>query len=321
MSKINPIEQMNKSTFDGWNSEWVQIPRYQHIERLGHKEVDGILSGDVYIQNKIDGANLTVCYDTKVGHIICSRNGVKSVGEEVKNDFQGAVKYVLDHEGIKELSKRFILRGEWLVKHSVTYSKEAFNHFYVFDVQSYENLRYLTPEEYEILLRTYQIKYIPVLVKLSNPSAEDLIKYVDGPDEFGASQKEGIVIKNYNFVNTFGRIKWAKLISRDFKEKNALTFGTGTAHDMELKFAYELVNRASVEKLINKIKDEDGSIAIQSMPQILGMMWYELFSEELWGFVKRYKVRAFDFKEAQTLVTRKTRELALEYFNGLWEKE
>ena len=49
------------------------ITRYQHVERLGKVEVNGLLDGEVYVQEKLDGANATVAMvDGSV--VLCSRN-------------------------------------------------------------------------------------------------------------------------------------------------------------------------------------------------------------------------------------------------------
>jgi hypothetical protein len=53
------------------------------------------------------------------------------------------------------------------------------------------------------------------------------------------------------------------------------------------------------------------------MPEILGRVWYDMFNEHLWEFVHKEKVKEFDFKEANRLTNKFTREIALDYFNGV----
>jgi len=560
------------------------IPKYQHIERLGKDDVEGLLDGDVIVQTKIDGANLTVAWTTKTGHIIASRNNTKSVGGEPKNGFNGAVEYCLGHAGLMTLSKRYILRGEWLVRHSTNYPKEYMQHFYVFDVQRYEDYSYLHPDEYIPMLITYGIKYIPVLARLTNPTMEELTKIMEGPDEFGADQKEGIVIKRYcvtlghkvllsnlewvpveslkigdkllaftndrftksknenypisqrwkvaevtgndiikapvfkitlsdgtilrstgehpwltfrahatdngyrwttteklkpgtkikrllpvwkndrsynlgwlagifdgegtlihnqpsvntaietinvvisqnvgilldnikklltkynfpysfwfrkncarliitggkkenlrflgqvrplrllsslnldkiggiksghqeilevlsvepdgekevvalgtttetylvegfgshnTYINKYGRVQWGKLVHEGFQMRNKLAFQPRKADGLEIKFASETVTEHLVLKIINKIKSEDpnNDITIKKMPQILGLVWYDVFTEELWDFVKKNKVKEFNFFTVKKLVDTAAREIALAYFNGILKEK
>ncbi len=295
------------------------IPKYQHVSRLTNDETGGLLDGDVIVQTKIDGANLTVAWTPEKGHIIASRNNAKSVGGKPMEGFRGAVQYCLSHIGLMVLSKEFILRGEWLVRHSMNYPKEYMQHFYVFDVQRYKDHSYLHPDEYIPLLEKCGIKYIPVLARLSNPAMKELAKLAEGPDEFGAEQKEGIVIKRYDFINKYGRVQWGKIVHENFQIKNKLAFRPKNADDIEIKFASETVSQELVLKIIAKIKTEDpnNDITIKKMPQIMGLVWYDVFTEELWDFIKKNKVKEFSFYAAKKLVDTATREIALAYFNGI----
>src|SRR5467141_657509 len=80
----------------------VGLGKYQHVTRLGDEEVEGILDGDVIVETKIDGANLTVaCYKEHNGIIVASRNQIVYKEGMEKKGFQGAVEYVLNHDGIQ----------------------------------------------------------------------------------------------------------------------------------------------------------------------------------------------------------------------------
>jgi len=296
------------------------IPKYQHVSRLTNDETAGLLAGNVIVQTKIDGANLSVAWTEEKGHIIASRNNVVSMNGEPIEGFRGAIQYCLEHIGLMTLSKVYILRGEWLVRHSMNYPKEYMQHFYVFDVQRYDkDHSYVHPDEYIPLLEKCGIKYIPVLARLTNPSMEELAKLAEGPDEFGAEQKEGIVVKRYNWINKYGRIQWGKIVNETFQVKNKLAFRPKKTDDAAIKFASETVSAQLVLKVIAKIKTEDpnNDITIKKMPHIIGLVWHDVFTEELWDFVKKNKVKEFNFFEAKKLVDTATREIALAYFNGI----
>lgn len=300
-------------------SDGITLPKYQHIERLGNTEVEGLLDGEVYVQNKIDGSNLTVAKDPERGIVIASRNQVVSVGGDPPNGFNGAVEYVLKNEGIRNLlegDQDWVLRGEWLVKHAVNYAPENFGHFYVFDVQRKDG-SYIPYSDYVEHLIPHDIKYIPMLEELSNPTVESLTVLVHGPDEFGAKQKEGIVIKRYDFINKYGRVTWAKLVSDDFKETHKMIWGASKKEDAEIRFASHYITREFVLKTILKIKEQHGDVTIRQMPEVLGRVWYDAFQEELWNFVKNEKVTDFNFRDARRLAEKLIREYALEYFNGI----
>jgi len=301
------------------------IPKYQHVSRLSNDETEGLLAGDVIVQTKIDGANLTVAYDPSVGHVIASRNNIVSMAGDNKEGFRGAIQYCLEHPGLMELSKEYILRGEWLVRHSMNYPKEYMQHFYVFDVQRYDkDHSYVHPDEYIPLLEKHDIKYVPILARLTFPiDQEELAKLAEGPDEFGAEQKEGIVVKRYNWINKYGRVQWGKIVHETFQVKNKLAFKPKKTDDAAIKFASETVSKELVLKVIAKIKSEDefNDITIKKMPHIMGLVWHDVFTEELWDFVKKNKVKDFSFFQAKKLVDTATREIALAYFNGILTEE
>ena len=314
---------MNQTEFEGKLAvkrgtplfgDW--LSKYQHVERMGHDEVCGLLVGDVYTQVKVDGANLTVAYDTEAGLIIASRNNVISVGGEPSTGFGGAIEFCLAHKGIMELAENYILRGEWTSRHSISYSKEYTNRFLVFDLQRYADMSYLHPNDYQAMLDDLGIEYIPTLSMHTNPDLGELVGLVDGPDQYGADQKEGIVIKNTDFKNGYGRTIWGKLVSADFKGMNKIAFGACKADPAEVRFASHVVSDESVLKVIHKVSDEHGKSDIRQMPEVLGRFWYDCFQEELWGFVKEKKVKAFNFRLAQNLIVNGVREIAISHYNG-----
>lgn len=296
-----------------------KITKYQHVERLNTSNTNGLLEGDVIVMPKIDGANMTVAWHEEKGHVICSRNGAKSVGGNPSTGFRGAIEYVLNRPGLLELSKQFILRGEWLVKHTILYPASIMNNFYVFDVQRYDG-SYVHPDEYITLLEQHNIKYVPVIGRFTNPTGEDLLALLSGPSDFKelSGQKEGIVIKRYDFVNKFGRTQWGKIVDADFKLKNKLAFNCpGKGAEIEFAFAASCITQNLVLKTIEKIKTEnEGIIDKKDISQIIGRVWYDVFQEELRQFVKKNKVNVFDFKKAQKMCTEATRDIALAYFNG-----
>lgn len=331
----------------------VGLGRYQHIERLGNEEVEGLLDGDVIVETKIDGANLTVAYYKEHhGIVIASRNQIAYKEDMEKKGFQGAVEYVLNHDGIQTaVYMGWILRGEWVAKmHNILYNKEIFGHYYVFDVQDISG-NYIHPDVWMPKLKELGVQFIPILARLTRPTPEQLAELTKGPDEFGAQQKEGIVIKRYDYYNKYGRMTWAKLVSKDFGEKNKLAFGASQQDPPELRFVANIITTGFIMKTIHTIEDLKGveKIPIKTMPEVLGRVWHDAIMEELWDFIQKeslskqievecdrhacpapghgvdaleplkFKVRVngFDFKAARRLSDEKTRTIALCYFNGI----
>lgn len=96
--------------------------KYDKIMRLGKEDVEGILDGTVYVQEKIDGANCSVYYDSLLQEIvICSHSReIARIGEakeKILDEFRGLVDHVRNHEKIVNMIKQgtdYIFYGEWL---------------------------------------------------------------------------------------------------------------------------------------------------------------------------------------------------------------
>lgn len=148
----------------------MNFEKYQHVERFGTGEVDGINIGKCYIFPKIDGANASVWMhdDGRIG--AGSRNN-EITGTDCIKGFTG---YVDAHQGIKDFFNacpELRLFGEWLIPHTLkTYRDDAWKKFYVFDVVG--PWGYLTYEGYKTLLDTFHIDYVPALAIINNPSVD-----------------------------------------------------------------------------------------------------------------------------------------------------
>lgn len=283
--------------------------KYQHVERIGTTEVSGIENGKCYIFPKIDGTNSSLWYndDLNAGNRL----------RELTFDFDNANFYKTasnDDRYIKFFKKYPNLRlfGEWLVPHTIrTYEKTAWNKFYVFDV--IDNGKYLTYDEYKPLLEEYSIDYIPVIKIIENPSYEDLINLldkntflIDKEGEIG----EGIVIKNYNFVNRYGRMTWGKIVRAEFKHKHKCE--DTEIKSFEEKIVDKYVTSAFVEKEFAKIEQEGWNSKM--IPRLINTIFHTLIVEETWNFLKEYKNPTIDFKKLLYLTTIKIKETLPQIF-------
>jgi len=323
---MTQTEFVEKLAAKGDSALFGGITKYQHVERLGSENVEGLLDGfPLVVQEKIDGANLTVALDKERGLVICSRNAALSIGGEPATGFRGAVEYVLAHCGIAALlalHPTWILRGEWLVKHTVVYSADAWNKFYVFDVQDSETGQYIPLCEYAPMLETFGVLMVPHIATVQGLpgeptcSLEWLIARAKEASPLGAAQREGVVVKRYGYVNQFGRTQWGKVVNADFQEAHK-TMQCTDKDPAEIRFVARCVTEEFVRKLIGKIEDRKGGLfETRDIPELIGRAWYEAFTEEMWDFVKSERVSAFNFREAQRLCTGKARDVALAYASG-----
>lgn len=298
--------------------------KYQHIERFGTDEVDGIEFGKCYIFYKIDGTNSSVWLDNGGNLKAGSRNRELSL----ENDNAGFYAYVIQNDKVLAYLQKHPthrLFGEWLVPHSLkTYRQDAWRRFYIFDVcldKEDDGLEYIPYDIYKPLLDEFELDYIPPLATISNPTYESLLKALDKTGQFlvedGKGIGEGIVIKNYDFYNKYKRQTWAKIVTNEFKEKHHKEMGCPdikTEVMVEEKIVEDFCTEAFIEKEYAKIVNEQDGWTSKYIPMLLGRVFSELIKEESWNMIKKYKNPKIDYKTLNALVIRKIKEIKRNVF-------
>ena len=303
----------------------MKFKKYQHIERYGNTEVNDIEIGECLIFPKIDGTNSSVWLDEE-GNI---KAGNRNRELSLEKDNGGFYKYILDNENIRlylEKHPTHRLYGEFLIPHSLkTYTDDAWRKFYIFDVcldRDYENdsVEYIPYDIYKPLLEEFSLDYIPPLMKINNGSYENFIKCLD-KNVFliknGNGVGEGIVIKNYNFYNQYGRQTWAKIITNEFKEKHSKVMGypvVSNEYIIEEKILNEFCTNAFIEKEFSKLVNDKGGWSNKIIPELLGRVWHELITEESWNIIKVFKNPTINYRLLNNLVIKKVKEVKADIF-------
>lgn len=291
--------------------------KYQHVERFGTTETDGIEIGDCYIFPKLDGTNGSLWWDD--GIQAGSRNRLLTPTSD-NQGFLGACMLDPRFEQLFREKPHWRLFGEWLVPHTIrTYREDAWRKFYVFDVvyAEGEGIHYVHPDAYQGVLELFGIEYIPYTHKITNPTIDQLRAIADKNTflmQDGAIG-EGIVIKNYDYTNRFGRRTWAKIVRNEFKDTHVKTMGATVMQGestIEQEIVDQYVTEALVRKELAKIENDNDGKPIQ--PRLLGVVYHAILTEETWNFVKKFKNPVIDFKRLQKLTNAKTKQFAPEYF-------
>ena len=294
----------------------MKFNKYQHLEKFGTIETEGIENGMCYIFPKLDGTNGSVWKDGEI------KAGSRNRELSVDSDNAGFYNYVLNNKKYYDFFNKHNLRlyGEWLVPHTLkTYRGDAWRKFYVFDVMNED--RYLTYEEYTPLLGEFGIEYIPAMCKVKNPTQEKLFELLDKNTfliKDGQGSGEGIVIKNYDYKNRFGRVTWAKLVKNEFKDKLSKNDMFGVTEvkckfEIEQKIIDKFVTPHLIEKEYSKIVNESGWSS-KFIPKLIGVVFYCLIKEEMWNILQEFKKPLIDFKKLNGLCTEKIKELKPEIF-------
>ena len=294
--------------------------KYQHLERFGTSETEGITEGYCYIFPKIDGTNASVWFEE--GKIWAgSRNRPLSL----ENDNAGFLNAMLNTcagAGVKDLFEdhpTLRLYGEWLVPHSLkTYDDDSWRTFYVFDV--YDGEKPMNYEQYQELMTEYGIEYIPPICKIKNPTLEALQKCLDKNTfliKDGMGIGEGIVVKNYNYQNRHGRQTWAKIVTNEFKALHGKVMGapevTCTKY-VEEQIVEKYVTEDLIRKVKAKIENDEGSWSSKFIPRLLGDVFYDLVREDSWNFLKDFKFPVVDFKRLRNFCNQKIKYTVPEVF-------
>lgn len=290
----------------------MEFKKYQHLERFGTTEVDGIELGLCYVFPKIDGTNSQIWIDENNEIQAGSRN----IHLSIDNDNAGFYNWVLTQEKFINFFKLYPnlrLYGEFLVPHTLkTYTDESWRNFYVFDVLDGDE--YLKYEDYSRILDIFDIEYIPPICKVENPTYDRLINQLNKntyliKDGFGVG--EGIVIKNYDYKNKYGRITWAKIVANEFKTKHQKCDVTEIKENkiIEEEIVKKYVTLSLIEKEYSKIENENNGWSSKFIPRLLNTIFYCLVKEESWNFVKEFKNPKIDFNRLNHFTIQQIKKL------------
>ena len=293
---------------------------YQHVERLGTVETRGIEDGKCYIFPKLDGTNSSIWleqgelqFGSRKRHL---NGGKDNAGFMTWGTRQANIKYFFENNPTLRLF------GEWLVPHSFKgYTEDSWRQFYIFDVLN-EDGSYMPFDEYIKLMEEFELNFIPPMGIIDNPTFEQLNDLVP-KNKFMVDDKEshgeGVVIKRYDYVNQFGRITWAKIVSNDFKESHGTSKKDGKVRIqegfvLEEDIAKKYVTEALVGKEFAKIVNDENGWSSKYIPRLLNVIYYNVIKEESWNFIKANRDPTINFKLLKTFIMTQVKTIKSELF-------
>lgn len=295
----------------------MRFVKYHHVERYGMDEVEGIDLGVCHVFAKLDGTNASVWMNDGT---LCA--GSRNRQLSLDKDNAGFLQWVLENE---EKFRPFFeehphsrLFGEWLVPHTLkTYREDAWRRFWIFDVldKDFEDT-HVPYDIYAPRVEAFELDHIPPICTIKDPHPDQLQQILQANTflvQDGAGAGEGIVLKNYDYKNKYGRQTWAKIVRNEFKEDNARAFGTteksgtkqveGEIAEKYVTLAFVEKTRAKIELAIrNEIGEYEPMPRKQLIPRLLNTCYHELVQEEMWHIVKEHKNPTINFKRLQNHV-------------------
>lgn len=240
--------------------------KYTHVLRIDSEEIDkrAYLTGDVYIQPKLDGSNGSIYFD---GHNFIIQSRTRRI--TIDKDNMGFADYMLNNENVEDIREfckahPFIcVYGEWLggidgrkfLGQIKSYENGGFFPFDLknitgFNVEQIYNGQYIPPSNTIYQEFDKSVGFVPMIVHLINPTYEDVMSYVDKctfnlPDGMIG---EGIVIKNYDYIDRWGDHKFCKVVRAESRE-------------VRQSHTQSLINKIGVEPAIIEKFVNDGKLA------------------------------------------------------------
>ena len=261
--------------------------KYMHVERLtnDNPEIDGILNGKVYVYPKLDGSNHCIWYDEGRGEVRCaSRNQVLTEDYDSTKFFHTYYmknKHMLDW--MASDNKNLVFYGEFMQPHVIkNYLEEVWGKWFIFDVYDTDKHRWLSYDEYVPILAQYNMYWIPPLGCYVNPTNMNLQHCIDTNDFMmtGNTLGEGIVIKNYDFKNIYGRTTWAKIVRDEFKTLyRTPAKDRGEDISYESKLVDQYLNPDFIEKEYYKLVDERGGWNDAMIPDLIKQVMFEWWKD------------------------------------------
>jgi hypothetical protein len=294
--------------------------KYQHVERFGTTEVEGIEVGTCYVFPKLDGTNASVWWDDSDDRLHAGSRNRELAHDSDNAGFFAAMSIDYNIANFMVNAKDIVLYGEWLVPHSLkNYADTAWRKFYVFDVYDKTKERLLHFDEYAKPLEAAGINYLAPLAIIKNGNIDYFTECLN-KNVFlikdGEGVGEGIVIKNYDYKNKFGRQTWAKMVTNEFKEKHHKEMGAPIigCEIVEEKIVSKFVTQAMVDKVVAKIVLTNDGWSSRCIPQLINTVFYDLIKEESWEFVKAFKNPTINYKTLSHYCTAKVKELRKDLF-------
>lgn len=248
--------------------------KYHSIVRYGHRSTREVLNrGDqIIIQEKVDGANAS--FAVVDGELKCwSRNRELSMS----NTLEGFYVWAKQNIEVDKLLEGVVYFGEWTAQHKVVYEGYA-KQFFLYDIYNLHLEEYVSFSMVRDEAKRLGLNLIPVFFEGEFESFEQLMSYVGRTELNGKLGQEvsgeGIVVKNVDYRDRFGKQMFVKLVVDKFAEVQMQK----APKDPKKKFTpeelkvRECITSPRVEKQLFKMIEEgllDRDYGVEDMGKIL----------------------------------------------------
>lgn len=193
-----------------------QIGSYPSIYAIGHRMIENLFDGTVYVEEKVDGSQFS--FGIIDGELVCRSKNQQLILDEPPQMFKRAVQAVIARKDV--LTPGFLYRGEVLdkPKHNVlAYDRTPKDNIVIFDI-GLAGEHYLLPDAKKAEAERIGFECVPLLYQGFVTTVEQLKGLLKTISFLGGQKIEGIVVKNYEQFTIEKKIAIGKYVSEAFKE-------------------------------------------------------------------------------------------------------
>lgn len=252
----------------------ITIHSYPSIYNLGHKAVSEILSGDVLIEEKVDGSQFSFA---RIGDTLLAKSRKKELFLDAPESmFANAIATI--QTIADKLHDGWVYRGEYLntPKHNtITYDRIPQKHIVIFDIcDGLES--YLSYEDKIEEAARIGLEIVPIIHYGEVGSLDQFNEMLQADSFLGGSKVEGVVIKRYDLFTPDKKVMMAKYVSEAFKEKHQKEWKPGSGKDVIQLLIEELKTEARWQKAVQHLAE---SGALENSPRDIGGLIKEIQSD------------------------------------------
>lgn len=278
----------------------MEFASYPKVLRLGHRFVDGILDGEIVVQEKIDGSQLNWTWDAEGDLHVRSKGMWQYGGPENRTEPEGMFKPAIEHLLTIERNDGYwqglFFRGETVTKlrhNTLTYERVPAGKIVLFDVTD-AGWREENPGDLQEWANVLEVDMTPTYYRgpghlwAGANGLLDNVSILGGPIE-------GVVIKNYSKMDVEGKPMMAKVVREEFQElhQRAWKSDNPTKSDVVQQIVEALNTPARFEKAVQHLNEQGLLVnAEQDIGKLMSEVKRDVMEEEVAWITERL-VKAF----------------------------
>jgi hypothetical protein len=249
---------------------------YPSIYALGHRAIADLLTGDVLVEEKIDGSQFSFGV-TEDGEIKVRSKGAQLHPDAPEKMFTAAVASVKERAHL--LRPGWTYRGEYLAKpkhNSLAYDRIPRGHIIVFDINSAHE-EYLPYEEKQAEAERIGLETVALIYRGKVSGIADFRMFLDRESVLGGQKIEGVVVKPVGYAK-FGLDKkclLGKFVSEAFKEVHAREWKASNPGPTDIvdRIAGDLHTTARWDKAVLHLRERG---VLEGSPRDIGALIKEV---------------------------------------------